>query len=100
MEDIKVYEQDGKVCIKLHEFFTFASHTSFRNTYKDNKPRLQYTLNFSQTKYMDSSGLGMLLLLREHNGLGNIEDITLTGYTDKIETILRVANFQRLFHMT
>ena len=46
--------------------------------------------------YMDSSALGMLLLLREHAG-GDNAKIEVVGCKPEIKKILAIANFQKLF---
>jgi anti-anti-sigma factor len=50
------------------------------------------------TDYIDSSALGMLLLLREHAG-NDKADITISGCKDEIRKILSIANFERLFNI-
>ena len=53
----------------------------------------------SGTNYMDSSALGMLLMMREYLG-GNSADISIANTSADIKNILTVANFQSLFSMT
>ncbi|MGD8784810.1 MAG: STAS domain-containing protein, partial [Thioalkalispiraceae bacterium] len=60
---------DGKtVTIKLPGEFDFRAHREFRNTHKDADPHAEYILDFSITEHIDSSALGMLLLMREELG--------------------------------
>jgi len=47
---------------------------------------------------MDSSALGMLLMMREYLG-GNDASISITNCSSDIKNILTVANFQGLFNM-
>ncbi len=52
--------------VRLEENFTFESHKEFRQLIKDlkeEKPK-QLTLNFSNTGYLDSAALGMLMLAK------------------------------------
>ena len=46
--------------------------------------------------YLDSSALGMLLLLREHVG-GDDSDIRVVNSSPDVRKILGVSNFDKLF---
>jgi anti-anti-sigma factor len=61
---------DGKITtIDISGRFDFSMHQEFRQVYEhDPGGHTQYIINLRQTEYMDSSALGMLLLLREHAG--------------------------------
>ena len=50
----------------------------------------------SGTEYIDSSALGMLLLLREHAG-NESSNITIEGCNDDIKKIFSISNFEKLF---
>ena len=88
---------DGKeVTINIDGRFDFNVHQDFRTAYRDQKSDAKYVIKMNGTDYIDSSALGMLLLLREHAGNDNA-DITITGCKDEIKKILSIANFERLF---
>jgi HptB-dependent secretion and biofilm anti anti-sigma factor len=53
-------------------------------------------VDLARTNYMDSTALGMLLMLRESLG-GDSADITLRNCGPEIAKILQIANFQTLF---
>ncbi len=91
-------DTDGgaKVNIVISGRFDFNDHMQFRDAYKAYAASAAYTLNMSSAEYMDSSALGMLLLLREHAG-GDSAKIKVTGCNDEIKKILTIANFQKLF---
>jgi len=57
---------------------------------------ISFTIDMSKASYMDSSALGMLLMMREHLG-GNSANITISSSSADISNILTVANFQSLF---
>lgn len=91
---------DGKeVTISIDGRFDFNVHQDFRSAYRDQRPDAKYIIKMSGTDYIDSSALGMLLLLREHAGNDNA-DITITGCKDEIKKILSIANFERLFKIS
>ena len=58
-----------------------------------------YVINLGQTDYLDSSALGMLLLLREYAG-GDKADIRILNCKPEVRTIFNVANFQQLFALS
>ena len=53
----------------------------------------------SQTEYIDSSALGMLLLLREHAG-SEQGSVHLKGCRNDVKDILKVSNFDKLFEIS
>lgn len=86
-----------EVIITLSERFDFTLHKEFRQAYESVKsPRARYIVDLHDTVYMDSSALGMLLLLREYAG-GDTADIRIVHCHPSIRTILTIANFHQLF---
>jgi len=89
---------DGaELTIAISGHFDFGVQHDFRHCYEDSAASL-YVVDMMETEYMDSSALGMLLMLREHAG-GNNSNITLRNCSQDIKTILSVANFQSLFNI-
>jgi anti-anti-sigma factor len=78
--------------------FDFKIHREFRNAYAKLTGIRHYIVNLDQTDYLDSSALGMLLLLREHAG-GDQSDIRILNCTPDVQKIFKVANFQKLFKL-
>ncbi|AKJ93953.1 anti-anti-sigma factor [Thioalkalivibrio versutus] len=91
---------DGKdVRIRIKGRFDFEQHQDFRAAYRATAGTgVRYTVDLSQTEYMDSSALGMLLLLREHAG-GEFSDVTIAGASEGVRKVLDIANFGRLFRI-
>jgi len=90
---------DGKtVTVTVAGRFDFNDHSGFREAYRNTDSSAQFILDMSTTDYMDSSALGMLLLLREHAG-GDNAKITVSGCKAEIKKILTIANFQKLFEI-
>ncbi len=50
----------------------------------------------SETTYLDSSALGMLLLLRDHAG-GDDSAIEIVNCSADVKKILTISNFEQLF---
>jgi HptB-dependent secretion and biofilm anti anti-sigma factor len=76
--------------------FDFRMHREFRQAYATHTTRGHYVIDLGQTDYLDSSALGMLLLLREYAG-GDKADIRILNCKPQVRTIFEVANFQKLF---
>ncbi len=87
-----------EVSISIDGRFDFNAHKDFRAAYKNQRPDAKYVIKMNGTEYIDSSALGMLLLLREHAG-NDSSTITITGCRDEIRKILSIANFERLFNI-
>lgn len=88
---------EKKIIIKISGRFDFNIYQEFRQAYKQAKHAdTQYVIDLGQTEYMDSSALGMLLLLRERAG-GDQGDIKIVNTKPEIKKILTISNFQRLF---
>lgn len=95
----EVGDGGGSVLIKITGRFDFNAHHDFRNIYRNEKAGAAYTIDMSGTEYIDSSALGMLLLLREHAG-NESANITIDGCNDEIKKIFAISNFEKLFIIT
>ncbi|NIB43204.1 STAS domain-containing protein [Pseudomaricurvus alkylphenolicus] len=89
---------DGKeLVISIQGRFDFSAHQDFRNSYEtlDSQPT-RYKVDMNETTYLDSSALGMLLLLRDHAG-GNSAEIEIVNCSPDVKKILTISNFEQLF---
>ncbi|WP_019027909.1 STAS domain-containing protein [Colwellia piezophila] len=87
---------DKELVIRIDERFDFSLHQQFRDTYNSITIRdLTYTLDLSQTEYMDSSALGMILLLKDHVEL-YAGKLIISRPSETVRKILEIAQFQRL----
>jgi len=88
--------EDGRVLtISVVGNFSVEVQSDFRASY-ENSAAEKYIIDLEQTEYMDSSALGMLLMMREQVG-GDDAVILLQNCGQDIKVILSVANFQALF---
>lgn len=80
--------------------FDFAKHQDFRGAYEKpmTKPEL-FVVDLKETTYVDSSALGMLLLLRDHAG-GDESDVRLVNCNSDVRKILAISNFDKLFDIS
>lgn len=93
----KVSDGGNELYINIDGRFDFSSHQEFRKAYEDvaTKPE-QYIVDMSSTTYLDSSALGMLLLLRDYAG-GDHANIKIVKCNDDVKKILTISNFEQLF---
>lgn len=91
-------EQEATILIKGH--FNFAQHAAFRDASKAvlalaNIKTIE--INLMEADYMDSSALGMLLVLREQASDHGIERILISNTKPGIRQILAIARFEKFF---
>lgn len=85
--------------ISIPEKFDFAHHKSFTeqaNKVLEDKQTKTLVLDFSRTAYLDSSALGMLVLINKKAKAASIKTI-IRGARDNAREILIIANFDQLF---
>ena len=78
--------------------FDFASHQDFRAAYEGMGSEQRYVVDLRGTHYLDSSALGMLLLLRDHAG-SERSRIRLINCHPDVSKILAISNFDKLFQI-
>lgn len=96
---VKTQSSEGKTRIALSGRFDFNSHRLFRDTYEDvlaSGDTSEIEVDLGAVDYLDSSALGMLLLLREKSTEAN-KGLALTNCRGVVQQILDVANFGKLF---
>lgn len=83
--------------LQLGERFDFSVHRDFHDACLAPDSRVRsYIVDLSDVTGMDSSALGMLLLLREHAG-GEHADIRIVNAGSALRSTLKVAGFDKLF---
>lgn len=91
---------NSQLTITIDGRFDFAVHQDFRAAYENAAIEpLSYCVDMTTTNYLDSSALGMLLLLRDHAG-GDSAQITIVNCNDDVKKILKISNFEQLFTIT
>lgn len=90
---------DGKkLTISVKGRFDFAKHQDFRASY-EHKELKAVVVDLKEATYLDSSALGMLLLLRDHAG-GDDSDIRVVNSSSDVRKILAISNFDKLFDIS
>lgn len=86
-----------ELTIKVDGRFDFSAHQEFRDAYESQETDPQrFVVDLGGTSYLDSSALGMLLLLRDHAG-GDSADVSIVNCNQDVRKILTISNFEQLF---
>lgn len=100
--DAQVSMNDANAVLRLAGRFDFKAHREFRDAVDSllaqagNRP-LQVDLG--EVSYLDSSALGMLLMLRDKAKAAN-KDVALVGVKGSVRQVLDIANFSKLFSIS
>lgn len=89
---------DNRAVIRLQGRFDFNAHREFREAIDTSlsSPASAVSVDFGSVDYLDSSALGMLLMLRDRaKGVGR--EVTLANCRGAVKQILDIANFGKLF---
>ena len=98
--ETQILDNVGRIVMKGR--FDFQVHRDFKEAYTklfDNAAVQQIEIEMSKLEYLDSSALGMLMLLNERAKPVN-KSILLSNPSGVVSQVLEVANFNRLFTIT
>jgi HptB-dependent secretion and biofilm anti anti-sigma factor len=96
-----VSTNNGEARIKLAGRFDFNSHREFRAAYEpllENTEVRSLIIDLGSVDYLDSSALGMLLMVRDKVATAN-KTILLANAQSGVKQVLDIANFSKLFKM-
>ena len=91
-------EDGSALTISINGRFDASSLDEFRRSYEDQKSKdvESYTVDLGDTVHLDSSALGMLLVLRDHAG-GDKSNITIANCSPEVKKIFSISSFEQLF---
>ena len=92
-------KKTGCLTIQVKGRFDYSCHKMFKDAFLRASVATSYDIDLAEVTYLDSSALGMLLLLRDHAGGGRAE-VRLLNAKGAVIDILKIANFHRLFDIT
>lgn len=94
------YQQQDALHVSFEGKFTFAQHEAFREILEQLKaPSLkQMILQVKHVEFIDSAGMGMLLLAKDEAEKHNKQFI-IAGASGQPKKMFDMANFQNLFAM-
>ena len=92
-----VSDDGNKLTIAIKGRFDFSKHQEFREAYEQCSLKSpQVVVDLKEATYLDSSALGMLLLLRDHAG-GDNSDVRVVNSNADVRKVLAISNFDKLF---
>lgn len=87
--------EGGTLIIEVSGRFDFSVHNEFRQATKLAESNVSsIKVDLENTDYLDSSALGMLLVLRDKAAGNNVK---IVGAKTDVRKILEIANFDKLF---
>lgn len=98
---INVQIHDRSARITMSGRFDFQVHRDFKDAYTpllDNAAIREIEVEMSKVDYLDSSALGMLMLLNERAKSVN-KPVALLNTTGVVSQVLEVANFSKIFNI-
>ena len=96
---INVQIHDRSARIAMSGRFDFQVHRDFKDAYTpllDNPAVREIEVEMSKVDYLDSSALGMLMLLNERAKAAN-KPVSLLNTSGVVSQVLEVANFSKIF---
>jgi anti-anti-sigma factor len=100
--EIKQSKKDNHAILSLGGRFDFNSHREFKSAYTtllSDAAIKTLEVNLSGVDYLDSSALGMLLMLRERTDAAG-KEVSLSKPNPTVVKILDIANFGKLFKIS
>ena len=99
--NIQVSRDGSSATLRMEGRLTFEHHQAFKATaypLLEEPDTKELVIDLGGVTYMDSSSLGMLLLLREKADAKGIK-VALRRPGPSVQTILKVVQFDRLFEI-
>jgi anti-anti-sigma factor len=91
--------EGNELTISIIGRFDFNLHQAFRSVLDTVDNRIHtFVVDLSQSEYMDSAALGMLLLLLDKAG-GSKDRVKIINPNKTVGKILEIANFDKLFNI-
>ncbi len=97
--NVQILDKAGRII--MHGRFDFQVHREFKDAYApllDNTAVQVIEIEMSKVDYLDSSALGMLMLLNERAKTVN-KPVTLLNTSGVVSQVLAVANFSKIFNI-
>ncbi len=86
-----------ELTVKISGRFDFSVHQDIRKATEQVTSTIkQVIIDLKATEYVDSSALGMLLVLRDKIG-GDKEKVKIVNASPEVKKILEIASFDKLF---
>jgi len=91
-------DNGSELKISINGRFDASSLDDFRRAYEDvdSNTLNKYVVDLKETIHLDSSALGMLLVLRDFAG-GDQAKITIDNCSPEVKKIFAISSFEQLF---
>lgn len=92
--------RDGRLLVAVEGRFNFDQHGAFNEATAEigkNAALKALDVNLYDVSYIDSSALGMLLVLREAALKAGITDINIVGSRGAVRQVLDIAHFEKFY---
>ena len=76
--------------------FDYEAHDAFVGAYAEKEGISKYVVDMSKTEYLDSSALGMLLLLKDFAEEKSAK-VSISNVNNDVRKILDIASFSQIF---
>lgn len=99
---VRTTVEDGVATLGLQGRFDFNSHRDFREATENvlaNVTVQVLNVDLGEVEYLDSSALGMLLMLRDKVKASN-RRVSLVNCRGPVKQVLEIANFAKLFEVS
>ena len=98
--DVRTDESRNETTIVISGRFDFSMNSEFRKVLSNSEGAgMKYQIDMGAVEDIDSSALGMLLLLRDKAG-GESSNIKISRCRPDIIEMLKMANFQTMFDIS
>ncbi|HEY3433941.1 MAG TPA: STAS domain-containing protein [Rhodocyclaceae bacterium] len=90
---------DGRAVVRLQGRFDFNSHREFREAVDgvlQQSAVHEIVVDLGNVEYLDSSALGMLLMVRD-KARSTSKEVALANCKGAVKQVLEIANFSKLF---
>lgn len=95
--NVELKNDTSELVIKISGRFDFSKHRELREaSEKADSTIKQVIVDLRATEYVDSSALGMLLVLRDKLG-GEKQKVHIVNAKPEVKKILEIASFDKLF---
>lgn len=94
--------REQEATIQIHGHFNFAQHGAFRDVCKAvlaQQDIKSLEINLMEVDHLDSSALGMLLVLRDQAAERHIQRILISNTKPVVRQIFAIAKFDKFFEI-
>jgi anti-anti-sigma factor len=101
--EIKIIKREERASLLLSGRFDFYTHRDFKKAYMqliENKELSTITVDLKEIVYLDSSAMGMLLLLKEAADLARKKVLINCGTNTFVRDLLSAVSFTKIFEIS